>query len=230
MKSQKSLRYLHTLTPVIEIPAQESWILLDEANNDTEQVIILAEWARLDLYSARTSGKLQLQIIHRWAESVSNIRCGFHSSANSKIEAIIKSSFEASHSTSEIHILSLAETGGEVLLDSTIDIKEWTNGIVGRLKERHIFLGSGGKIRGIPALVVHSDDIEASHALAIDRISDEELFYLRSRGFTRDDATGLVLDGAISQVFEGLSGVHEDIYNRYKDTLLWMNEKNFSTK
>lgn len=43
MKSQKSLRYLHTLTPVIEIPAQESWILLDEANNDTEQVIILAE-------------------------------------------------------------------------------------------------------------------------------------------------------------------------------------------
>ncbi len=43
MKSQKSLHYLHTLAPIIEIPVQESWILLDEANNDTEQVIVLAE-------------------------------------------------------------------------------------------------------------------------------------------------------------------------------------------
>lgn len=120
---------------------------------------------------------------------------------NGKIEAVIKSSFEASHASSEIHILSLAETGGEVLLDSAIDIGEGTKHIVGRLQERHIFLGSGGKIRGIPALVVHSDDIEASHALAIDRISDEELFYLRSRGFSRDDATGLLLDGAISGIF-----------------------------
>lgn len=87
-------------------------------------------------------------------------------------------------------------------MDSTIDIQEGTASVVGRLKERHIFLGSSGKIRGIPALVVHSDDIEASHALAIDRISDEELFYLRSRGFGRDSAANLVLDGAISTVFE----------------------------
>jgi len=91
-----------------------------------------------------------------------------------------------------------------VLLDSAIDIREGAKQIVGRLQERHIFLGSGGKIRGIPALAVHSDDIEASHALAIDRISDEELFYLRSRGFSRDEGTGLLLDGAISEIFEGL--------------------------
>lgn len=84
------------------------------------------------------------------------------------------------------------------------------------MKERHIFLGSSGKIRGIPALVVHSDDIEASHALAIDRISDEELFYLRSRGFSRNDATGLLLDGAISEIFTGLQKGNEEIYEKCK--------------
>lgn len=123
---------------------------------------------------------------------------------------------------SEIHILSLAETGGEVLLDSAIDIQEGVKQAVGRLKERHIFLGSAGKIRGIPALVVHSDDIEASHALAIDRISDEELFYLRSRGFSRDDATGLLLDGAVSEIFEGLSRLDEEAYDRCKKAVLGM--------
>jgi Fe-S cluster assembly scaffold protein SufB len=109
-----------------------------------------------------------------------------------------------------------------VLLDSAIEIQEGTKQIVGRLKERHIFLGEGGKIRGIPALIVHSDDIEASHALAIDRISDEELFYLRSRGFSRDEGTGLLLDGAISEIFAGLQKVDEGVYNECKEKVLGM--------
>lgn len=107
-----------------------------------------------------------------------------------------------------------------MLLDSAIDIKEGTKQIVGRLKERHIFLGSSGKIRGIPALIVHSDDIEASHALAIDRISDEELFYLRSRGFNRDEGTGLLLDGAVSEIFAGLEKMDEEMYERCKKSVL----------
>ncbi|HBB26888.1 TPA: hypothetical protein DCZ36_00125, partial [Candidatus Gracilibacteria bacterium] len=162
----------------------------------------------------------KLNIAHQGTNSHSRIQCGFHVSENGKIEAIIKSSFEANHATSEIRILSLADSLGEVLLDSAIDIKEGTKQIVGRLKERHIFLGSSGKIRGIPALIVHSDDIEASHALAIDRISDEELFYLRSRGFNRDEGTGLLLDGAVSEIFAGLEKMDEEMYERCKKSVL----------
>ena len=214
------IKSLQNLSEPLQIPNFESWILIDDSNNDMEQVIVLMEWAKLDFYSARTSGKLNLRIVHQGSGSISRIRCGFHSPVDWKIEAIIKSSFEADHSTSEIHILSLAESGGEVLLDSAIDIAEWIKKISGSLKERHIFLGSGGKIRGIPALIVHSDDIEASHALAIDRISDEELFYLRSRGFHRDDATWLLLGGAVSAIFSGLSELDEKMYNNCKEKVL----------
>lgn len=41
MKSK--IQYLHTLPQTIQIPSNESWTLLDTANNDTEQVIVLAE-------------------------------------------------------------------------------------------------------------------------------------------------------------------------------------------
>lgn len=43
MKSQMKIRYLHTLPQTIHIPARESWVILDEANNDTEQTIVLSE-------------------------------------------------------------------------------------------------------------------------------------------------------------------------------------------
>lgn len=55
---------------------------------------------------------------------MSDIRCAFHASSSGKIEAVIKSAFEAPDTKSEIRILSLADTGGEVLLDSAIDIRE----------------------------------------------------------------------------------------------------------
>lgn len=215
-----NIKHLSSFPETIRIPSQESWVIIDSGDHDAEQTVVLGEGSKLDLYSARTSGKLDLRIVHRGTGSESRIRCAFHTPENGRIDATLKTVFEAGHGTSEIHILSLAETGGETLLDSAIDIREGVTGAVGRLKERHIFLGSGGKIRGIPALIVHSDDIEASHALAIDRISDEELFYLRSRGFHADDATGLLLHGAVSEVFSGLSGLDEAVFEQMKDSIL----------
>ncbi len=124
MKSQNKIQHLHTLPQTIQIPAHESWIILDDSNTDIEQTIVLEEGARLDFYSARTSGVLRLDIIHRGPESHSFLRYGFHAFAVGKINGVVKSTFEASHTTSEIHILSLADSGGEILLDSAIDIRE----------------------------------------------------------------------------------------------------------
>jgi len=222
MKSQKNMYSLHDLPDLIDIPPHESWTLLDENNNTHHTTIVLSEWAQLYLFSARTQGNLKLHIIHRGAQSHSKICCWFHTSFDRKIECIVKSTFESSDATSEIHILSLAGSSGEILLDSAIDIQEWVTHIIGRLKERHIFLGDTGKIRWIPALIVHSDDIEASHALSIDRISDEELFYIRSRGFNRNDAVSVILDWAISDIFDGLKRLDEMQYEKYRNNLIWM--------
>lgn len=41
MKNQ--IQYLHLFPQTIHIPSNESWIILDSENNNTEQVIILAE-------------------------------------------------------------------------------------------------------------------------------------------------------------------------------------------
>lgn len=76
--------------------------------------------------------------------------------------------------------------------------------------EENIFLGSKGSIRGIPSLLVHSDDVEAGHAARIERVSDEKLYYLRSRGIPKDDATVMMIESAVAGVFEGLDELHRD--------------------
>lgn len=75
-------------------------------------------------------------------------------------------------------------------------------------------------MRGVPTLLVHSDDVKASHACNMEQISDEKLFYLRSRGMTKDDATMLMLESYIAKAFTGLQELDEDLFDSLKSQIL----------
>ena len=54
-----------------------------------------------------------------------------------------------------------------------------------------------------PILKIDENDIEASHAAAVGKISDEHIFYLTSRGLTNDEAKMLITLGYLKPIFRG---------------------------
>ena len=56
-----------------------------------------------------------------------------------------------------------------------------------------------------PILKIDENDIEASHAAAVGKISDEHLFYLTSRGLSLDDAKMLITLGYLKPIFKGFT-------------------------
>jgi len=108
----------------------------------------------------------------------------------------------ASHSYLDMHIVSFVSDNGIIDLDGIVHIVEGVEKVEGYLKEENIFLGSTGKVRGLPTLLVHSNDVKAAHACNMEKISDEKLFYLRSRGLPREDATMIMLDSYIRKTFQ----------------------------
>jgi Fe-S cluster assembly scaffold protein SufB len=108
-----------------------------------------------------------------------------------------------SNSVTNIHILSLIAENGHVDLDGTVHIIPDIAQVAGHILEENIFLGSTGMIRGIPSLIVHSDDVEAGHAARIERIPDEKLYYLRARGIPRDDASVMMITSAVTTLLQG---------------------------
>ena len=54
-----------------------------------------------------------------------------------------------------------------------------------------------------PILKIDENDIEASHAAAVGKISDEHLFYLTSRGLNMDEAKMLITLGYLKPIFKG---------------------------
>ena len=51
-----------------------------------------------------------------------------------------------------------------------------------------------------PTMRIKEQDVEVQHEATVERIGEEKLFYLQSRGISKPDAEGLLVNGFISPV------------------------------
>ncbi len=69
---------------------------------------------------------------------------------------------------------------------------------------RGTILDETGKIEANPVLLIDNNDVSASHAAAIGKISDEGLFYLMSRGLSKKDAEKLIIAGFVNPMIKSI--------------------------
>lgn len=61
------------------------------------------------------------------------------------------------------------------------------------LEERALLLSDDARVQTIPQLEIETDDVQATHAAAVSRLSDDQLFYLQARGLPLDRARELII-------------------------------------
>jgi Fe-S cluster assembly protein SufB len=144
--------------------------------------LILGKNSDLELYwIIYASSNYELEIFLDGTNSNLKVNYLLLGDKNSKIKFKINSKILASKSKSNISIISMVANYWDIEVDGNIKIDKWLEEIEANIFEENVFLWDTGKIRAIPALEIHSQDIRASHSLKIEKISNEKLFYLRSR-------------------------------------------------
>ncbi|MCB9807328.1 SufD family Fe-S cluster assembly protein [Candidatus Peribacteria bacterium] len=178
-------------------------IVHDETNPSQllQRKVTISNNTRLTWYGVVSGNSdYSLQFVTESGESI--VRILLLATQDEKLKTNIYSTLVNSHTVTNIHILSLVGESGIIELNGTVHIDSNIAQVKGHILEENIFLGSKGGIRGIPSLLVHSDDVEAGHAARIERVSDEKLYYLRSRGIPKDDATVMMVESSVAGLFE----------------------------
>lgn len=68
-------------------------------------------------------------------------------------------------------------------------------------QENHnILLTESAKVETRPQLEIYADDVKCSHGATIGRLNEDELFYMRSRGISRQEAEALQMLSFLSPV------------------------------
>lgn len=107
---------------------------------------------------------------------------------------------------------SLMESSGVLsdealkLFRGTIDFIKGCPGSVGNEKEDVLLLGDDVVNQTIPLILCEEEDVEGNHGASIGELDEKTLFYLMSRGFTKEAAQQMIararLDAVANQIME----------------------------
>lgn len=118
-----------------------------------------------------------------------------------EVNAIIKSKNASSLIDMEGVIVDSAKMD---LLGNTQILKGALNSSV-RQQARIADLSKNGKGQASPSLLIDENDVKASHGAVIGRVDDNALFYLMSRGLSKEEARKLIVSSYLVPVINRLA-------------------------
>lgn len=115
----------------------------------------------------------------------------------------------------------IARNRGKGVFNGLIKVAKHALKTDGQMTNNNLLLDRLAEVDTKPQLEIYADDVKCSHGATVGRIDDEQMFYLRSRGITRDDAQRMIIYAFAAEVTEaiGNDAVRETVLARIADTL-----------
>ena len=177
------------------------------------KTIILWKNSKVEFYwFLNEENNYKVNFIQKEEASSLKVRYLLLSKNDNKLKAKIYSKISSSFSSSDVKIMVVVLDNWFVDLDWIIEIDEKISKVNANLLEENLFLWDSWKIKWVPTLLVRSNDVKASHACRIERISDEKLFYLRSRWIWKESAINMMIEAYVKDLFSCISMLDNNFY------------------
>jgi hypothetical protein len=186
-------------------------VFFDDSN--ISRKILIWNNSRLEVYSFLTNiNWVDFDIKINWENSYFKAWFLFFSKEK-ETKSKILTEICSSNSKADVKILSIAWEWWSLDIDWIMQINKWLFWVEWYLNQENLFIWNKAKIRWLPTLFVRSDDVKASHSCKVEKISDEKLFYLRSRWIEKDKALSMMLESYIKSLYKCLKMIDKDFYD-----------------
>ena len=95
---------------------------------------------------------------------------------------------------------SLADDSSHAVFEGTIIVPKIAQKTDASQLSRNLLLSRHAKIDTKPQLEIIADDVKCKHGATISQLNEEELFYMRSRGLTLEEASKLQLSSYLQEI------------------------------
>jgi Fe-S cluster assembly protein SufB len=119
---------------------------------------------------------------------------GQHQDAGSKMV------HAAPNTSSQIISKSVARGGGRTSYRGLVQIQEGAHGSRSTVKCDALLIDDESRSDTYPYVDVREDDVSMGHEASVSKISDDQLFYLMSRGLTEDEAMAMIVRGFVEPI------------------------------
>ncbi|WP_164700833.1 Fe-S cluster assembly protein SufB [Modestobacter sp. KNN46-3] len=106
----------------------------------------------------------------------------------------------APHTSSTIVSKSVARGGGRTSYRGLVQVDEGAYGSKSTVKCDALLVDTISRSDTYPYVDVREDDVSMGHEATVSRVSDDQLFYLMSRGLSEDEAMAMVVRGFVEPI------------------------------
>lgn len=125
--------------------------------------------------------------------------------SNGEQKILIRTNHRAHNGLSYVYNVGVAVDNANILFDTTGSVEKNQEINDCRQLSKGIVIGENSKITERPILLIDNYNVSAYHGASIGKMSDEQLFYLMSRGIPKKEAFMLILNGLIAPFLENIS-------------------------
>lgn len=119
---------------------------------------------------------------------------GQHQDAGSKMVHL------APHTSSSVISKSVARGGGRPSYRGLVQIEEGAHGSASTVKCDALLVDQISRSDTYPYVDVREDDVSMGHEATVSKVSEDQLFYLMSRGLEEDEAMAMIVRGFVEPI------------------------------
>lgn len=125
----------------------------------------------------------------------------------------VRNIFHSSRGRGEVTVKGVAGDHAHVACHGAIVIGEGGCGTNTHLTQHVLMLDATTKVDAVPALEIKTNDVKASHSATVTKVSEDDLFYMTSRGLQREEARRMYVDGFLGELISRIPvvSVREEI-------------------
>lgn len=182
----------------ISVSSGQRFELVDIFSGPGKKTIELGSHSSLTYLLIWSDVDIHIQLTTQWPACSCTIFGLFFSDAKRPVTGSLKVSLNHSHTSANVELISFLYDGARVNIDWSIDIWKKIDSVHARLLEHNVVLGQNISLKTLPQLHVASANVRASHWANLDRLDEQKLFYMMSRGLSQQQSQQLLVDGYIN--------------------------------
>jgi Fe-S cluster assembly protein SufB len=110
----------------------------------------------------------------------------------------------APYTTSTVNSKSISKSGGQAIYRGLLRVAPNAYGSKSTVTCESLMLDNISRSDTIPVIDIQNDDVDLGHEAKIGRISEEAIFYLRTRGISEEEAKAMIVRGFVEPISKEL--------------------------
>ena len=155
---------------------------------------------RLDLGGEKIYSGMNMDL--KGNESSFCSETGYHVKPKQVLDMNYVAVHEGTHTEAVMEVNGTLEEGAKKIFRGTIDFRQGCAGAKAAENENVMLMGDDMVNQTIPVILCKEEDVEGSHGASIGQLDDKVLFYLGSRGISKEAAQAMIAQARIDAICE----------------------------